>query len=254
MAFPPTVPTPIGAHSPSGVFTRTEDPAKYVVGRARFERPSLFVPPKGPVFEFPVGAEGVRVSGSPGLAEHRYLGDNAPVVQITHRDARRIELRGMLPGLTGATNMQNLIDVITAIPTTGYWILTLPPGIFPRQQFVVVENYEFDHPEDEATDSWAYAISFIRTGVGKKIHKGKKTKTPVNPVGTVSKPPRGVPTRTFTTKSGANTLRAVAKIVYGNPGRWQEIYNKNKNALARFNKPLLELQYFHLPYGIKLHY
>ena len=92
------------------------------------------------------------------------------------------------------------------------------------------------------------------TGVGKTVKGTKKIKSPVNPTGSKKNPPKGNTTRIFITKNGANTLRAVAKIVYGNAARWKEIYNKNTQVLKSLNVPLTDLQYKRLPYGMKLHY
>lgn len=254
LAHPPVIDESIGETRPAGVFTYREDSAKYLVQRRRFQRPSLRVPPKGPRYEWPVGVEGIVISGNPGLATHNYLGDNAPVVQITHRDARRIEMTGMLPGETGSENMRDLLEVITAVPPLGYWILVLPSGILIKEQQVVIESYNFAHPEDNRMDDWNYSIVLIKTGVGNKINNPKKTTSPVNPVGSKTNPPKGTGSRIFTTKNGANTLRAVAKIVYGNPARWREIYNKNTKLLNSLNVPIIDLQYKRLPYGLKLHY
>ena len=253
-AYPPVIRDSLGENRPPGIFNDAGDTAKYLIERRRFERASLRVPPKGPRYEWPIGVEGMGISGSPGLAIHNYLGDNAPSVQVVHRDARRFEMRGILPGNTGSENMRGLLDVITAVAPLGYWILSLPATIFTKEQQVVIENYTFDHPEGDFTGSWTYTISFIRTGVGAKKSKPKTTGSPVNPVGSTAKPKKGKTNRIFTTKNGANTLRAVAKIVYGNPSRWREIYNKNRKLLSSLNLPLAQLQYKRLPYGMKLNY
>lgn len=253
-SFPPVIRESIGEDRPPGVFVSPGDTTKYLIERRRFERPTLRVPPKGPKYEWPVGVEGISINGNPGLAVHNYLGDNAPVVQIVHRDARRFEMRGTLPGDTGSENMRGLIAVIEAVAPLGYWILSVPATIFTKEQQVVIENYSFEHPEDDSTGSWNYSISFLRTGVGARKSKPRTTTSPVNPVGSTKKPKKGKSNRIFVTKNGANTLRAVAKLVYGNPNRWREIYNKNTKLLNSLNTPLAELQYKRLAYGLKLNY
>ena len=252
--FPPVIGEPIGEHRPPGVFLSKNDTTKYLIQRRRFERPTLRIPPKGPKYEWPVGVEGITVSGNPGLAVHNYLGDNAPVVQIIHRDARRFEMTGIMPGDTGTENMRGLLTVIETVAPLGYWILAMPTSVFLKEQQVVIENYNFAHPEEDETGSWNYTISFIRTGIGAKRKPPKTTGSPVNPIGSTKKPPKGKSNRTFTTKSGGNTLRAVAKLMYGNAERWREIYNKNKKVLNSLNVPLAQLQYKRLPYGLKLNY
>lgn len=252
--FPPTIGDSLGETLPSGIFVTKGDTTKYLIQRRRFERPTLRIPPKGPKYEWPLGVEGISISGSPGLAIHNYLGDNAPVVQIVHRDSRRFALTGIFPGDTGSDNMRSLLGVIEAVAPLGYWILSMPATIFLKEQQVVIEDYNFDHPEDDFTGSWAYSISFIRTGVGARKAKKKTTRSPNNPIGSTRKPPKGKSNRIFTTKNGANTLRAVAAIVYGNANRWREIYNKNQKLLKSLNVPLAQLQYKRLPYGMKLNY
>jgi len=252
MAAPPVIRKSLGENLKPGVFGRQVDPAQYIVERSRFQRPTLRIPPNGPKYEWPIGVEGLRIEGATGLAEHRYLGDNAPVVTVTHRDARRITLSGTFPGVTGATNMRDMLEVITSVAPKGYWILSLPSGIFPREQLVVIENYEVERDPEERSDGFSYSITMVRTGVGGKVVKKKSTASPTNP--NTKKPKKGKSNRSFTTKKGGNTLRAVSKIVYGNANKWQQIYSLNKAKLDKLGIPLHQLQYKHLAYGIKLSY
>jgi hypothetical protein len=247
----------IGATLDPGIFVRSRDSAKYVIGRARFQRPTLSVP-KGDTFEWPNGVEGLRIQGSIGNARHKYIGDNADVVQVMHRDSRTIEMSGMFTGITASANVRALMAVITAVSPTGYWILSLPPGgdkgVITQTQQVNIDNYEFDHAWDDRTDSWNYTITFIRVGIGKKITPPKNvTTSPKNP-GTTRTTPRGTPSRVFTIHAGGRTLRAAAQLVYHNPERWKEIYNKNLKVLNSLNIPLHILPTKNLPLGLKLHY
>ena len=248
-AFPPVIRNNIGANIPAGVFERGNDPVKYVAGRSRFERPSLRVAPNGPEFEWPMGVEGMRISGSVGTAQHLYLGDNAPVVQIVHRDARRFELRGMFAGITGAINMRDLLDVITADVPQGYWILKLPASIFPKEQLVVVESYDLDHPEEERNDGFAYSVVMVRTGVGTKVPGTKTVIEPNNPVGSTQAPSRGVTGKTFTTTTSIHTLRGIASVAYGDPDKWKLVYDKNRGVLGGIS--LIDAQFSVLAPGIK---
>lgn len=253
MAFPPVIGKDIGEGSPPGVFGRTEDSAKYVVERRRFQRPTLEVP-GGPSFEWPNGVEGFHVVGQVGNARHKYIGDNADVVKVMHRDSRTLEMSGQFSGRTASQNVRDLLDVITAVSPRGYWTLTLPSGVLPtREQLVNIDSYDFDHPWDDRTDSWNYTVSFIRIGVGKGLKKKKIIASPTNPTSKRAKP-KGTATRTFTIHAGARTLRAAAKLVYGNPDRWREIYNKNLTALNKLGIPLNVLPTKNLPLGLKLKY
>ena len=245
-AYPQNIQTPFGQPGQSA------DSAKYLIPRSKFVRPSIRVAPSGPEFEWPMGTEGFRISGQVGTAQHLYLGDNAPVVQVVHRDARTLQLSGMFMGKTAAQNLRDLIEVITAPIPQGYWILRLPAAIFPKEQTVVVETYEFDHPEEERNDSFSYAVSMARTGVGGLV-PGESGISTGNTVGnTATGEPKGETNKTFTTRAGADTLRLVATTVYGDPSRWREIYNKNKTFFDKLKQPLAQLQYSQLDRGIKL--
>ncbi len=243
MAFPP--------NARPGRWSAAGDTAKYVTDRSKFVRPSIRVAPNGLKFEWPVGLEGIRVAGSVGTAQHLYLGDNAAVVQVTHRDARRIELRGGFPGITGSGNMRDLIEVITSPAPQGYWILNLPSVVFPKEQMVVVTDYDFDHPEDDRTDSWNYSISLVRTGVGASILNENSSNGTRTSGSTSTAAPKGVTNNVFTTRSGADTLRLIANQVYGDPNQWRSIYDKNKTFLESLNFPLFQLQYVIFGPGFK---
>jgi len=216
------------------------------------------VPPKGPEFEWPNGIEGLRVQGQVGNARHKYIGDNADAVQVMHRDSRTFEMTGQFSGITGSQNVHELLDVITADSTVGYWLLYLPPGgssslVFMEQQ-VNIEGYDFNHAQDDRMDSWDYTITFIRVGIGKKAKKITNiVGSPQNPAGS-KKPPKGKDSRTFTIHAGGRTLRAAAQLVYGNPERWNEIYKKNLKALNALKIPTHILPTKNLPLGMKLHY
>ena len=246
-AFPPTIRSTPGQPVSS-------DPAKYLIQRTRFVRPSLRVAPNGPEFEWPIGVEGIRVTGQVGVAQHLYLGDNAPVVQVVHRDARQIEMRGSFLGFTASQNLRDLLAVVTAAIPQGYWILRLPASIFPREQTVVIQSYDFDHPEDDRNQSWSYFISFVRTGVGGAIQDQTSSIVSANTVGNVntinSPAPRGQANQVFITRSGANTLRLVASIVYGDPSKWRLVYDKNKQLFSGISA--VQVQYLTLQPGMKL--
>lgn len=247
-AFPPTIRSGPPGQQQAG----ENDNTKYLIGRSRFARPTLRAAPNGPMFEWPLGTEGIRVTGSVGIAQHMYLGDNAPVVQVVHRDARRFEMRGMFAGFTGSQNMRDLIEVITAPIPQGYWVLRLPATIFPREQLVVIEAYDFDHPDDDRTHSWSYSISMVRTGVGGQAPEDSSIDLGNVSGNTVVGQPRGQSARTFTTRSGADTLRLIANIAYGDPNQWRLVYEKNRIFFDRMDIPLTRLQYTILGPGMQL--
>lgn len=249
-AFPPVIKNSIGENIDRvGVFGATVDPAKFLIEIRRFERPKLSIPGGGE-FIWPLGIEGARIYGTASIAEHLYIGDNSAVMKVMHRDNRRIEMSGMFPGLTGASNMRDLLEIITAGGPDEGKVLTLP-GLFPKDQLVMVESYEFGHPEDDRTQSWTYAITFRRQGVSGKVHRQPVINNPKNPTAKKKATKTG---RVFTVRNNARTLRAIAKIVYKNIQRWDEIYNKNQKALNKLGVSLHQLPTKPLPLGMKLHY
>lgn len=249
MNFPPTIDEDIGGSiSRAGVFGRSDDPAKYLIARRRFERPTLSIP-DGLMFEWPLGTEGLRVTGNATLVEHLYVGDNATVLQITHLDNRRIEMSGMFPGLTGSENMRELLAVIVAESPDVGKVLSLP-GIFIQNQLVVADTYDFDHPQDDRNDSWNYTVTFRRQGTRGKVTRKQVITSPQNP--NTTKPNKGSTSYTFTVKTGARTLRAIAQLVLKNADLWREIYDLNQKALNKLDTPLYKMPTKPLPIGMKL--
>lgn len=252
-SFPPVVKGFLGkGDNRPGVYENTNDPAKLLVERKRYERPTLIS--GGLSFEWPLGVEGISIAGTPTLAEHRYIGDDDIVLQVTHADDQRIVMSGMFPGLTGTKNMTDLLAVIRAPQPAAGKILRLPAIVFPNEIKVTVSDYSFDHPEDDRNNSWTYSLTLRRVGHGKAIRKPKRITSPVNPrTNKGPAKPKGKTSRVFTVHAGANTLRSIAKIVYGNSNRWGEIYNLNKKKLKKYG-PLHSIPTKRLPLGLKLSY
>jgi TP901 family phage tail tape measure protein len=161
--FPPVIKNEIGDNiTKPGRFGIATDPAKYLIALRRFERPKLSVPGGGE-FEWPIGTEGVRIHGNATLAEHHYIGDDSVALRVMHLDDRRIEMSGMFPGLTAIGNVFDLLGVITAEAPDDVKLLSLP-GINTYASMVVVESYDFNHPDDDRTNSFAYTVTFRYTG------------------------------------------------------------------------------------------
>jgi hypothetical protein len=247
--FPPRIDDRVGIDSPAGVFRRKDDPAKLIVGIARYERPTLSLV-NGGTFEWPIGVEGVTISGSAGLAEHHYIGDDDVVLQVLHRDDRHIAMSGMFPGLTGSANVRALLEIIKADTPEDGKLLTLP-GIFLNEQVVVVSDYNFTHDEGDHNDSWIYTINFRKVNIGRKITRPKTTISPSNP--DEEEKAEGKTPRVYTIKAGVRTLRAVARAVYKNENRWNEIYQKNQRFQGSQDS-LHQLPTKPLPLGMKLNF
>lgn len=251
-ALPPVIDNFLGKGDKSKGFYETQnDPAKLLISSTRYERPTLRA--GNLKFEWPLGVEGITISGQPTLAEHRYIGDNDIVLDVTHLDDQRIVLTGMFPGLTGTQNMEDLLRVIRAPQPSPGKVLVLPRIVFSNELIVAVADYNFDHPEDDRTGSWTYSITFRRLAAGRKTSTPRRATSPVNPKPGVKGKPRGKSSRVFTVHAGANTLRAIAKLVYGDSKRWNEIYNKNVAVLKKIG-PLYTIPTKRLPLGLKLHY
>jgi hypothetical protein len=213
-----------------------QDPAKYLIpdSQLRYARPRLTSGTKE--FVWPVGTEAFRHSGQAVLGVRRYIGDNAADVHVIHKDEAHIELTGTFPGLKSTDSMIALKDVITSQTPERGKILTLP-GIFEEVKYVAVENYEFNHDQDDRTHSIDYSISFIVMGTGYDV-KTKKPVTPAPQPGVTKKPvagtqpgakrPASAPDRTYTMTQNTNTLPAMAKVVYGNPDKWPQIVEANQ--------------------------
>ena len=229
------------------IFRFGQDPSRYTIYPKWFEHPSIQIP-NGAAFVWPLGTEGFRISGSATLGIRKYMGDNAVVVQVTHTDERRIELSGMFPGNTGAENMRDLIEILTG--KAPYKSLRLP-GVFPLEQYVTVENYEFRHEEDDRTKSVLYTVTFLRSGVGKKVRRRRVTQPPPNPKKAKNK---GKPARIFTVRDGYRTLRSIAQKVYGNSNRWNDLYKLNTQKLNSMGIPYHMIPITQLPLGTAIRY
>jgi hypothetical protein len=236
-----------------GVFGLVDDPTKRVVGMDRYERPTLRVP-NGITFEWPIGVEGIRFAGSATMAEHKYIGDNDVVLQVTHGDDQRITMTGQFPGLTGHLNMERLMAVCRAPTPAKGKILHLPKGVFSHEIRVKIDSYDFDHPEDDRNASWNYTIVMRRIALGRAVKSPPRIQThPSRPAAKGGKA-KGKGHRVFTVHKGANTLRSISKIVYGNPSKWQTLFNKNRTALLKLHVPFHRLPMKRLPLGMKITY
>jgi len=243
MANPPVI--PVGG----GVYRIGDDSAKYTIPPNWFEHPSLSVP-GGATFVWPLGIEGFRLTGTAQLGIHRYIGENEVVVQVTHASESRIEMSGEFPGKTGVVNMRALRDVIEAKTPEDGKLLRLP-GVFPLTQYVVIENWDFNHAEDDRTETVLYTVTFVKTGVGKRVKRRKEITPPPNPKRRAN---RGNGSQVFRVRDGARTLRKIAQLVYGGSNQWTHLYTLNTQTLNRLNIPLHQLPTRLLPIGLRLNY
>jgi len=257
------------AHPPMVRGTGTEirpgtgqDPAKYLIypgtvnapgrhtpGNLRHARPYLVNGSK--MYVFPTPVEGFTRSGQAQLGLRHYLGSNTVDGVTMHYEEGRISLTGTFPGLTSRQNMAECIDMLRS-HTQERGLVLYAPGVFEREQYLLPENWSFNHTEDDRSHSIEYSITFVRIGDGKKVTDPKGTPPPMNP--RISTLKKGKPTRTFTTKAGAQTLRAIAKIVYKDADKWKQIVGLNRSLITKSGKSMQALPLYRFPIGTKFRY
>ena len=244
-----------------------QDTAKYLVepghvraagdhsaGQLRHARPYLVSGPQ--IFVFPAGVESFTRSGQAQLGLHHYIGDNTVDGVTIHYEEARIELSGTFPGITAQDNMVNCINILRSKPREPGLVLWAP-GVFEREQYVLAENWNFTHDREDRTHSIEYTISLVRIGEGRNAGDKSGISPPPNPTNKTK--PRGKPSRIFTAKDGARTLRAIAQIVYGDQSKWQRLVTLNQGQLNTWKRnhpsvPTFQLPTFRWPLGTKFRY
>jgi len=258
------------------------DTAKKIIpdNQLRFSLPSIRA---GNVsFTFPVGPEGFTRSGSSSLGIHKFIGDNVVDVNVIHFDEGHIELNGTLPGLSSPAYMADLITVLT---NRNKKVLRVP-GVFPREQYVETENYNFNHPQDDRTHSIEYSVSFIRTGAGegsggfleaslatlqskassppnkKSVQSSGSTRSLLKSVGqqsvtgspstvalqSVSRPSTSRSARYFQVVDGVDTFRTISNYVYGDPDQTAVLIMLNQDLIQHNNPDLATVNSYQLIY------
>lgn len=243
------------------------DPAKYLIfpgtvtkpgrhtpGNLRHARPYLVNGTK--MFVFPTPIEGFRRSGQAQLGLRHYIGDWSVDGVTIHYEEARITLSGLFPGVTAQQNMVECINMLRSFHK-GRGITLYAPGVFNHEQFVLPENWDFEHAEDDRTHSITYSITFVRLGEGPKIADPFGTPVPNNPSARTE--PKGKSTRTYTTKANVRTLRAVAAAVYGDANGWPQLVTLNRNAMKMAqtggeDSGTHKLANFRFPIGTKFRY
>lgn len=231
---------------------------KHSAGMLAHARPYLVA--GNSIFVFPVGVEGFRVQGTATLGTHKYVGDNAVDGMTIHLEEGRITLSGTFPGLTAQDCMVACRNILRARTQNG--LVLFAPGVFEREQYVLAEDWSFEHTEDDRSHSIAYTITLVRIGDKNRVADPRGTTPPPQPtVGTTTK---GKPSRLFTVKDGARTLRAIAANVYGNSDMWTQLVNLNAGQLADwqrgnalnalYNLPTYQLPTYRWPIGTKFRY
>lgn len=220
-----------------------DDPAAMIVNPSRFRKPQLISGDRN--FTWPIGIEGFRVAGRATLGVHRPIGRNAVSVSVIHLDEGRISLDGEFAGLTAVENMVKLRDVCMAAPPANGKLLILP-GVFEEVQYVMVEEHDFTHDQDDRTHSIAYNISMIRIGSQGDADQFATMTAPAQPGNSSTPRGEGSPnsagpnspgstvtiggTSVYLTTSSTATLREIAQLKLGSADKWP--------ILVEYNRPI----------------
>jgi len=209
------------------------------------------------MFVFPTPVEGFQRSGTAQLGLRHYIGDWSVDGVTIHYEEARITLNGTFPGQTSQANMVECISMLRSFHLNRGLVL-YAPGTFNKEQFVLPENWNFDHEEDNRTHDIRYSITFVRIGEGRRVRDPHG-----NPPQSFAKisAPKGKATKRFTIRTNVRTLRAVSDKVYGSPAKWTQLVALNKTALAQIQKKKgikttgnHKLAFIRLPIGMKINY
>lgn len=239
-----------------------EDPAKYLINPGQVSAPGKhtagqlaharpYIVNGNNIYVFPVGVEGFRRTGNATIGSHKYIGDNSVDGITTHYEEGRIYLSGTLPGLIAQDSMVACINILrTPSPDPG--LVLYAPGVFEREQYVLAEEWDFDHDPDDRTHSIAYQITFLRIGEGSKVKDPKGSPPPPQPSISTTK---GKAVRIFVARDGAQTLRTISAIVYGDASKWTRLVVVNAVQSAPLvNIPSFQIPTYRFPIGTKFQY
>lgn len=230
-------------------------PGKHTPGNLRHARPYIVNGRK--MFVFPTPVEGFRRSGQATLGLRRYIGDNQIDGVTMHYEEGRITLSGLFPGITARDNMVEMLQMLRS-HTKERGLVLYTPGVFEREQYVLPENWDFEHTDDDRTHSISYTVTFVRIGEGPKVKDPTGTPAPATP--RWKSAPKGKPARYYTIKEGVRTLRGVAKAVYGDADRWRQLVTLNRTQLTSLPgggpipKGGFQLPTFRFPIGTQFRY
>lgn len=254
LAKPPKSPHVAHVDAPANAphFDQAKDSAKYLIDPDDdFARPYLAIPGTHRAYIWPLGIEGFELQDQAQLGRHKYLGEIELDVDVIHRAETIITLSGTFPGWTSVENMNALRAIFYADTPERGKILHLP-GILPNLQYVVAETETFRHEQDERTMDMAYSLSVVKVGTGAKAPKTG----PTQPNEKHKARGRGRASHIFRVTPAVNTLRKIARKVYGSEKRWADLYAVDKNAkwFNSRNIPTHQIPDYRLPVGLRIYY
>jgi hypothetical protein len=205
-------------------------------GQLRHARPWLDTGRR--IFIWPTGTEGFARRGQSQLGLHHYIGDQYVDAQVIHRDEARIEMTGVFPGTSAQDNMAEFVNALNDDPPEAGMILNVP-GAFDQVKFVVPETWDFTHDQDDQTHSISYSVVFVMIGEGRLLTDPTGNPPPPNP--STSTKTKGKNARVFVVKDNARTFRAIARVVYKQPGPWIDVnYSAGVQKLTGLNQKLIQ--------------
>lgn len=228
------------------------NPDNYSAGNLRHARP--FICNGLDIFVFPGGTEGFTASGEAELGIHKYIGDNAADAVVIHKEEGRIEMTGTFAGNRSVANMVALRDLLMGQSFDPGLILVIP-GVFPKEQFVAAERWEFTHADDDRSHSIGYTLTFLRVGVSHRApdpHGTAPKPNPTTKIVTKKKPTNkagqggggGGGKMITAAADGAQTFRQISALVYGDVDQWQRLVAQNLeivDGIAAYQIPTLRL-------------
>jgi len=231
------------------------DTASYITNPGvHFYRPWLATSSQfnGPAFIWPLGLESFDLTIEPQLGIHRFIGDNAVAVDVTHLGEERFLMSGNFPGLSGPDNLRALRQIVyEKTPKLGKILYV--PHILAYAQRVVVARARFSHAMEDNSQDLTYEIEFVRIGLTKGA--GKSDDVPQLEVPRAPGTGRAQPgARSLKVDSKHNTLRKIAAWKLGSAAKWQVIYDKNEKWFRKKGIVTAKVPDYHIPLGTRLYW
>lgn len=249
------IPTPHNTEAPYNRFAKTGNPndtATYMLEPGKnFLRPWIRIP-GGPTYVWPLGVEGFDLSIDPTLGIHKYIGDNAVEVNVTHLGEEHFVLTGTFPGVTAPANMRALRDILYKVTPPGGKILYVPILLTYAQRVVIGPTKFSRDASDIGLEDLSYSMEFIRIGVAEREDTPLLIDAVTQPV--VAAKAKGKSSRTFTVNSKVNTLMKISLQLFKTTARWQSLYTANEQFFVKRVVPYASAPTYVMPNGTKVTY
>lgn len=212
-----------------------------------FFRPWLAIR-NGVAFQWPLGLEGYDLTIDPTLGIHRFIGDNAVVVDVLHAGEEHFTMSGSFPGNSAPKLIQALRDIVYKDGGEEGKILCVPE-IMSHAQRVHVVNAEFNRDASDRGRDSNYSIEFVRIGT-----VGPKTQTTVAPPVQPAVSTKGTTAQSIHVDGKHNTLRKIAAWKLGGTDQWRIVYNANQSFFNKHNIPISQAPDYRIALGVVVYY